>query len=50
LDWARPGLLAWDPLCITNNRHAIVINTHQDFVASKHGNFFQGVMDWNLIY
>ncbi len=40
-----PERLANEPLWMANNQHTIVINFHQDFVASMHSNIFQGQMD-----
>jgi hypothetical protein len=35
---------------LTDYQHTIVINLHQDFVASKHSNSFQGQPDSSIIY
>ncbi len=37
MDWMMPELLALNPLWITNNRHTIIVNFCQDFVASMQG-------------
>jgi hypothetical protein len=35
---------------ITNNQGTVVINFHQDFVASMHSDFLQGQADIDLFY
>jgi hypothetical protein len=35
---------------LTDYQHTIVINVHQDYVASKHSNSFQGQPDSSIIY
>jgi hypothetical protein len=37
-------------LWITNNQQNIVINYHQDFVASMHTDFFKGQTDRGLFF
>jgi hypothetical protein len=50
MDWARPELLAQNPLQVANNQHTIAVNFHQDFMMSMHSDFFQGQTDTGLIY
>ncbi len=47
--WVRPELLVQNPLHIANNQHTIVINFHQEFMASMHSNFFHKQKDGGLI-
>jgi hypothetical protein len=35
---------------ITNNWHNIVVDFHQDFMASTHSDFYQGQMNMTLLY
>jgi hypothetical protein len=46
----RLELLAYNPLCITNNQRTLVINFHQDFMVSMLNSLFQGQADWGLTY
>ncbi len=41
MHWVRHELLALNPLQITNNQRAIVINFHQDFETSMHADFYK---------
>jgi hypothetical protein len=35
---------------ITNNQQNIVVDFHQDFMASTHSDFYQGQMNMALLY
>jgi hypothetical protein len=40
VDWVTTELLALKPLWITNNQQNLVVNFHQDFLASTIRDFF----------
>ena len=42
---ARPELLAKNPTRFVYSQWTIVINFHQDFIASMHSKFFRGQID-----
>jgi hypothetical protein len=44
-----PELLVYNPLWIINNQQNIVVNFHQDLLASMCNDFYQGLTDLRLI-